>query len=346
MDPVSQGAVGAAFSQSTQAVPSLQLDDHRDKIVALSWLGCLAGMAPDLDVFIQSPTDPLLFLEFHRHFTHALIFIPFGALVVSGVLYRAVRYTLRFKEAYLACLVGYATHGLLDACTSYGTQLFWPFADTRVAWNNVSVVDPALTIPLLALVITGAVKRNPRFSVVGIAWMFAYLLLGVVQMNRAIDATHAIAAQRGHTPSQVTVKASFANLIIWKSIYRADAHYFVDAVRTGGTVTYCPGDKIERLDVPRHLPYLDPISQQARDVERFRWFSDNYLAVWGTDVIDIRYSIVPNQVDPMWGIRLNPNAGPGAHVEWFATRETDSTETDLFWRMLTGAECQETIPPR
>ena len=126
MDPVSQGAVGAAFSQSTQALPQLRLEAYREKIVTLSWLGCLAGMAPDLDVLIQSPTDPLLFLEFHRHFTHALIFIPFGALIVSGVLYRAVRHTLSFKEAYLACFVGYATHGLLDACTSYGTQLFWP----------------------------------------------------------------------------------------------------------------------------------------------------------------------------------------------------------------------------
>ena len=49
--------------------------------------GALGGMAPDLDVFIRSSTDPLLFLEYHRQFTHALIFIPFGGLIVGTLLW-------------------------------------------------------------------------------------------------------------------------------------------------------------------------------------------------------------------------------------------------------------------
>ena len=77
MDPISQGAIGAAFAQSATSA---------EKIRAYAIFGCLAGMAPDLDVFIQSSTDPLLFLEYHRHFTHALIFIPFGAALVAAVL--------------------------------------------------------------------------------------------------------------------------------------------------------------------------------------------------------------------------------------------------------------------
>jgi len=35
------------------------------------------------------------------------------------------------------------THPLLDCLTVYGTQLFAPFSNHRVALNNISVADPA-----------------------------------------------------------------------------------------------------------------------------------------------------------------------------------------------------------
>lgn len=45
------------------------------------------------------------------------------------------------------------THPLLDCFTTYGTQLFQPFSDYRVAFNAISVADPIYTVPFLALVI-------------------------------------------------------------------------------------------------------------------------------------------------------------------------------------------------
>ena len=80
MDPISQGVLGASFAQAAAK--------NKEKIIAAAWFGALAGMAPDLDVVIQSPSDPLLFLEFHRQFTHALIFIPLGALLVALPLFK------------------------------------------------------------------------------------------------------------------------------------------------------------------------------------------------------------------------------------------------------------------
>lgn len=74
MDPVSQGAFGAIFAQTIS---------NKKKLLAGSILGCIAGLAPDIDIFIRSGTDPLLKLEFHRQFTHSLVFIPIGALLVT-----------------------------------------------------------------------------------------------------------------------------------------------------------------------------------------------------------------------------------------------------------------------
>ena len=66
MDPVSQGALGAIFAQTIS---------NKKKILIGSILGCIAGLAPDLDIFIRSSSDPLLKLEYHRQFTHSLVFI-------------------------------------------------------------------------------------------------------------------------------------------------------------------------------------------------------------------------------------------------------------------------------
>ena len=178
MDPISQGAVGAALATSTQ--------DRKKQLFTVAWLGALAGMAPDLDVLIQSSSDPLLFLEFHRQFSHALVFIPFGALLVAAPLYPLARKALSWRQTYLACLAGYATHGLLDACTSYGTQLFWPFSDERVAWNNSSIVDPLFTLPILALVIAAAMRGKRLLGIFAMAWALFYLGLGWVQQERAM----------------------------------------------------------------------------------------------------------------------------------------------------------------
>ncbi len=340
MDPISQGALGAAAAQAGT------LPGRRQKMAVIALFGCLAGMAPDLDVLIQSPTDPLLFLEYHRHFTHALIFIPAGALIASLCLHWLFRHPLNFAETYLACFLGYATHALLDACTSYGTQLFWPFSDMRVAWNNVSVIDPLFTLPLLTLVIAAVWRQRPQLAWAGLAWAAAYLLLGAVQLERATRGAAELAAERGHVPMRLTMKPSFANLLLWKSIYEHKGVYYVDAVRTGLRIEACEGGQIEKLVYATHLPQLDRASQQAADIERFRWFSDDYLAAYhapdqaAPQVVDIRYSMVPNQVDPMWGLLIDPAAATSAHVRWQAQRRLTAAKRAAFGALLAGDGCR------
>jgi inner membrane protein len=332
MDPVSQGALGAALAQSLA---------DRQKIASAAWFGALAGMAPDLDVFIRSSTDPLLFLEYHRQFTHSLIFIPVGALIVTAALYRVIRHQLSFREAYLASTAGYATHGLLDACTTYGTLLLWPFSDIRIAWNNVSVVDPLFTIPLLIFVVLAWRRRKPSLAAAGMIWAVFYLAIGVVQHQRAMDAAAELAANRNHTPHRLSIKPGFANLLLWKSVYEHNNVYYVDGIRAGTPVMVCEGDQIEKLNLARHLPHLDPSSQQATDIQRFRWFSSDFLA-WDPkrgSIVDIRYSLVPNQIDALWGIRLNAAADPTAHVSWWAERSAGPEVRSALYDLVSGAAC-------
>jgi inner membrane protein len=332
MDPLTQGVLGASLPQATQPAKYA---------LSAGILGWLAGMAPDLDVLIRSTEDPLLFLEYHRHFTHALIFIPFGGLICALVLHALIgrRFALKFRQSWLFCTLGYGTHAVLDACTTYGTLLLWPFSDARIAWNTVSVIDPLFTLPMLLLVVLAAVKRRPLFACAALLWGASYLSLGVMQRDAATAMGMDLASHRGHTPVRLEAKPSFANILVWKVVYEAQGRFYIDAIRTGFAPRVFAGDSVAKLDVSRDLPWLDPASQQARDIERFRWFSNDYLAIDPTDPLrigDIRYSLVPSQVAPLWSIALSREATPDQHVAYVTQRNPDGRQTDLLWAMLRG----------
>jgi inner membrane protein len=330
MDPLTQGVLGASLPQATSA----------PKHAGIAGLfGFLAGMAPDLDVLIRSDTDPLLFLEYHRQFTHALIFIPLGGLICGLLLHGLLgrRWGLSWQRSVLYCTLGYATHALLDACTSYGTQLLWPFSDERFAWNNVSIIDPLFTLPMVLLVVTAARRQQPRYARIALVWALCYLGMGLIARDRAEAVGWEIAQQRGHHPLRLEAKPSFANLIVWKIIYETEERYYVDAVRVALGQKIFPGDSVEKLDIKRDLPWLDPASQQLRDIERFRWFSNGYIARDPDHkyrIIDVRYSMIPNEVKPLWSIELSPGVPPTQHADYRTARDGTEDHLAIFWRML------------
>ena len=75
MDLITQGIIGAGVAVAV-AKPG--------QIKSAALIGALAGLAPDLDILIRSPENPLLALQYHRHFTHALAFIPIGGSILQG----------------------------------------------------------------------------------------------------------------------------------------------------------------------------------------------------------------------------------------------------------------------
>ena len=332
MDPLSQGTVGAAFAQSVA---------NKNNIFKIGLIGFLAGLIPDLDVLIQSSTDPILSLEYHRQFTHSLLFIPFGSLIFAFLIFPLFKSSLSLKTVYFASFLGYATHGLLDACTSYGTQLFWPFSNERVTWNNISIVDPLFTIPVLILIGIAIKTKKKTFSFFAIGWIALYLSLGFVQYERALSAAIELANERGHNLERLTLKPSFGNIILWKSIYQNEETFYVDAIRTVESSSWCSGESIRIFDYQYHLPDLDEESQQKKDIERFRWFSQDYL---GYDkerniVTDVRYSMIPNQISPMWGLVIDDQRGINEHAIWWTSRSLNQSQLGLFKDMLKGESC-------
>ncbi|MBE8607340.1 MULTISPECIES: metal-dependent hydrolase [Vibrio] len=332
MDPLTQGVLGASLSQSAS---------RKQNLVVAGVLGLLSGLAPDLDALIKSQSDPLLALEFHRQFTHSLFFIPIGSLICALALHHLIakRRGLSFKQSWLFCALGYGTHALLDACTTYGTQLLWPLTNARFAWNTISIIDPVYTLPILILLVFATLKRVPWLARVAFTWALVYPTLGMIQRDRAEAIGWQLAEERQHTPIRLEAKPSFANILVWKVVYETEAHYHVDAVRVGTSVSTYPGESIAKLNVGRDLPWLDLDSQQAKDIERFRWFSNGYIAQDPADelrIIDVRYSIVPNQMKALWSIKLSKTVDVNAHVKYETHRDNTPESRQIFFGMLTG----------
>ena len=331
MDPLTQGVVGSIGA--TQAA-------KKTHIVIASMLGFLSGLTPDLDVLIRSDADPLFALEFHRQFTHSLFFIPVGGVICALFFYWVfARKKLSFKYTYLFCTLGYATHALLDACTTYGTLLFWPFSLERFAWNNISIIDPLFTLPILVLIACNIKFKRRLLSVSALVWALMYLSLGLIQRERAEAAGWVLAQNRGLELTSLEVKPSFANIFVWKIVSSTKDAYYVDAVKVGVSKTlFFEGERVEKLNVVRDFPWLDQDSQQSIDIERFRWFSNGYLAVSSNDanmIVDMRYSMLPNEVSALWGIRLDPSASKGEHVEYIEmTDDRDPAVFAKLWNMI------------
>lgn len=330
MDPVSHGLLGASAAASFA---------KKKQIAVAVVAGWLAAMAPDLDVLIRSSADPLLTVEMHRQFTHSLIFMPFGAFIVTILLWMFIKRYLTFQELYLFTFLGIATHGLMDAFTSYGTQLFWPFTDARIAWNMVSVIDPVVTLGMV-LFASLAIWRKKRFwAWISLGWFALCMMFGYYQGQRASAAAIELAETRGHQPERLVARPSFGNQILWRVNYIYDGHIYTDAVRPGffSETKIYEGGSLPEFVIETEMAGFESTTLYS-DLERFRHFSDGYLTRHPENpniIGDTRYSMIPTSMIPLWGVEID-TTDTARHLPFSYYRDIEQEDLDLFFDMLFG----------
>lgn len=342
MDPVTQGVFGSLFAQVGARAGHMR---------AAAATGFAAGLMPDLDVLIRSPADSLLAIEYHRHFTHALSFAPVLATLSALVLWPVVRRwqpDAGFARLWLWSLLGVASHGLLDAMTSYGTRLFWPLSEWRVAWHAVSVIDPLFTLPLALVLGIGLWRRRPVFALAAAAWAALYLSAGLIQQQRADQQVRAWAAGAGIEAQRVIAKPSFANLLVWRGLVDDGRRLHAVALRLPpwGNAKRWPGASMQRYTVAN--PVAD--NRLARDLERFRHFSDDWLARDASHdrddrmfIGDFRYAIDPAGCGPLWGILIQPE-DPARPAEFIRASRVTEQDRKAFLARLAGNDPPEFQP--
>jgi inner membrane protein len=336
MDVFTQGVLGGVLAQSAARTEEKKL---------ATFAGVASGLLADADILISSTADPLLTIEYHRHFTHSLLFIPVGAAIAWLLLWALFYRRIAAGRLYLFCLLGFSMSGLLDACTSYGTHLLWPFSDERVSFNIISIIDPLFTLILFVTLVWGLRSAGRRVVAGGLLLCAAYLSLGFVQLQRAQDVAYELAQSRGHALSAHVVKPTIANLVLWRSVYIAAGEIHVDAVRVGlGKPQVFKGDSVPRFDAARDLPGLDPASVLRGDIQRFSEFSAGFVAFDPAQpnvLGDIRYSMLPTSTRPLWGIAIDADK-PGQHADYRFFRDASKDVRQAFIDMVMGKPMKRT----
>lgn len=303
MDPITQGALGAACSQA--------LLYH--KTPKNAWFaGAIGAMAPDLDFLIRSPSDPLLSLIYHRHFTHSFIFIPIGTTLVFLFLMLFKRFRQDKKLTFFAIFIGFATHALLDACTSYGTLLLWPFTNQRFAWDIISIIDIGVTLPLLVGVIWTQKNHSPKSAWLGLFLAGCFLIFSGFQHHRAIQAVKDYALTHHLNLTRIRAFPALARNTLWRVVAQQKNKLFLADVNA--PLLYAAQLKNPEyypLFRPSQLPqYVFHHSQQLRDFKVYQWFTNNYLIAVNQQplvLVDARYLWGSHPKQALWGIQFQQN---------------------------------------
>ena len=100
------------------------------------------------------------------------------------------------------------------------------------------------------------------------------------------------------------------------------------------------GDRIKKLDKEKDLLWLQRGSQLDKDIDRFSWFSNGYLAIdknKENTIIDIRYSGLPHEIEGLWGISYQPDS-QDKHVSYETLRGDPRKKMPTLWKMIKGLD--------
>ncbi len=185
---------------------------------------------------------------------------------------------ISFRHWYLFFFLGFATHIMIDAFTTYGTQIFQPFHNHRFTTSSISVVDPLYTVPFLICLILSSFfkrkdKRRTRWNNAGLIISSLYMLLTFA--NKAnINTLFADRMEALHvTPIQKMTNPTIFNNILWHGIAEIDTAYIESY--------YSLFDKKEPFSeiriIPKNRTIVEKIGCMDSDnIKTLRWFSDDY----------------------------------------------------------------------
>lgn len=275
MDNITHSLVGlllarAGLEKTTpRGTAMMVLAANVPDIDGVSWLGGTLGM-----------------IEYHRAYTHALVFMPLIALL--PMLLARVRFSW---PSFLASLIGVFSHLLLDWTNSYGIPLALPFSWHRFHLDTVYLFDAWITAILLGAIVAMALAQHARRNRAraALAALLVFEGFRVAAHARAVDL---LSAQRyeGAAPQRVTALAGALNPLAWRGVVEGPGFVMVLPVN----VVNGPGaERLYAIAAP--IPAMDA-AQRTRPFQVFSSWSQ--LPFWKVtpvaegvrlDLMDLRF---------------------------------------------------------
>ncbi len=214
--------------------------------------------------------------------------IPLIAITIAGLAFRFIkrRYfdnKIEMPEATMKDWIklffwSIVTHPILDSFTVYGTQLFSPFSDTRVSFNNISVADPAYTLPFLICLIIASFyhRKHPlrsKINTAGIIISSLYMIMTFFNQSnvKTVFAENLLANEI--EAKRTLVSPTIFNNILWYCVAELE-----DELVFG---RYSLMDQDKEMVLHR-LPKNEALlaGYETDEVTRIlKWFSDGYYHI-------------------------------------------------------------------
>ena len=192
--------------------------------------GAIAGTIPDLDIVANFFTDTVTALRIHRGITHSIVFSVLFAPLMAWLVTRYEKYKNGKDWAWLF-FWAFFTHPILDAHTTWGTQLFWPL-DIRLAFKTIFVIDPLYTLPflvflLLALFQKRTSKKRRFYTNLGSIISSSYLLLTFVFKYISLQEFKRNLQDQKVVYSDIQTRPSPMNTILWSANVNTKDHFLI-----------------------------------------------------------------------------------------------------------------------
>lgn len=237
--------------------------------------GAIAGTIPDLDVMASYFTDTTKALLFHRGFTHSIVFSLLFAPIFGWIVSRYEK--LRsFKSWSYLFFWAFVTHPILDAHTTWGTQLFWPL-DMRLAFKSIFVIDPLYTLPFMVFLILtmrhkSGDKRRQVYNNWGLGVSSFYLLLTFLLKWFAYGEFENALEQQEIKYSQLDTRPSPMNTILWSANVETQEAYLL------ANYSFFDSQSISFEKYPKNHELLNELLSNER-VKRMITISEGWFTI-------------------------------------------------------------------
>jgi len=192
----------------------------------------------------------------------------------------------QWQKLFLWALI---THPILDCFTTYGTQIFLPFSDYRVSFNNIAVADPLYTVPFLILLIAASFfKREHKwrsiFNWAGIIISSLYMMVTIVNKTRVNTILELTLKNENITFSRYMTTPTILNNILWSGIAETDSAYYY------GQYSFFDTAKAFKLtEMKKNHDILGDKLTTDETIQVLRWFSNEYFTVEKQNETELKF---------------------------------------------------------
>ncbi|WP_405380149.1 metal-dependent hydrolase [Maribacter sp. LLG6340-A2] len=303
--------------------------------------GAIAGTIPDLDVVARYIFDTVTATEIHRGFSHSIFFSDLFAPIFGWLVWQLNK---KDRASWIdwswLMFWGLFTHPILDAFTTWGTQLFWPFSN-RLAFQSIFVIDPLYTLPFLICLILALFQNRTslkrlKLARLGLILSSSYLVLTLLLKGVAFQQFKNALVTQNIVYKDVNTRPAPFNTVLWMANVDTDDAYLL------GEYSFFDSQPISFKQYPKQHDLLGGLAEHDK-VKRLIAITEGWYTVTEKDgklyINDLRFGLISMDATEdqfAFSYQLSQNNGELTITEMPKYRKDAKRLLAALWQRMSG----------